>query len=72
MILSTLFFQFFFFHFFGLPFVMYFLPSIIALARGKRDLLAIFLLNFFLAWTVIGWFVALIWAVKHDVPVMVR
>jgi hypothetical protein len=35
-------------------------------------LLAIFLLNFFLAWTVIGWFVALIWAVKHDVPVMVR
>jgi len=67
MILST-----FFFHFFGLPFVMYFLPSIIALARGKRDLLAIFLLNFFLAWTVIGWFVALIWAVKHDVPAMVR
>jgi hypothetical protein len=72
MILSTLFFHFLFFHFLGLPFVMYFLPSIIALARGKRDLLAIFLLNFFLAWTVIGWFVALIWAVKHDVPVMVR
>jgi hypothetical protein len=71
-ILSTMVFHFFFFHFFGLPFVMYFLPSIIALARGKRDLLAIFLLNFFLAWTVIGWFVALIWAVKHDVPVMVR
>jgi hypothetical protein len=72
MILSTVFFHFFFFHFLGLPFVMYFLPSIIALARGKRDLLAIFLLNLFLAWTVIGWFVALIWAVKHDVPVTVR
>jgi hypothetical protein len=72
MILSTLVFHLLFFHFFGLPFVMYFLPSIIALARGKRDLLAIFLLNFFLAWTVIGWFVALIWAVKHDVPVIVR
>jgi len=72
MILSTMVFQVFFFHFFGLPFVMYFLPSIIALARGKRDLLAIFLLNFFLGWTVIGWVVALIWAAKHDVPVIVR
>ena len=72
MVLSTWFSHLFFFHFFGLPFVMYFLPSIIALARGKRDLLAIFLLNFFLAWTVIGWLVALIWAVKHDVPVVVR
>ena len=48
MVLSTFLFHFFFF---GWPFVMYFLPSIIALARSKRDLLAIFLLNFFLGWT---------------------
>ena len=70
MVLSTFLFHFFFF--FGWPFVMYFLPSIIALARGKRDLLAIFLLNFFLGWSVIGWFVALIWAAKNDLPAMVR
>ena len=38
----------FFFPFFGFGFVMYFLPSILALARSKRDTLAIFLLNFFL------------------------
>ena len=63
---------FLFFPFLGLQFVMYFLPSIIALARGKRDLLAIFLLNFFLGWSVIGWFVALIWAAKNDLPAMVR
>lgn len=62
----------FFFPFFGLPFVMYFLPSLIALARSKRDLLAIFLLNFFLGWSVIGWIVALIWAAKNDVPALVR
>jgi hypothetical protein len=68
MVVST----FFFFPLFGLPFLMYFLPSIIALARSKRDLLAIFLLNLFLGWSVIGWFVALIWAAKNDVPVMVR
>jgi hypothetical protein len=68
MILSA----FLFFPFVGLPFLMYFLPSIIALARSKRDLLSIFLLNLFLGWTVIGWIVCLVWAAKQDVPAMVR
>jgi hypothetical protein len=64
----ALFFPFFGFGF-GIPFILYFLPSIIALARSKRDLLAIFLLNFFLGWSVIGWIVALVWAAKNDAPV---
>lgn len=68
---------FFFFPFFGFPIfglgtALYFLPSIIALARSKRDLLAIFLLNLFLGWSVIGWIVALVWAAKNDVPAAVR
>jgi hypothetical protein len=62
----------FFFHFIGFWTLMYFLPSIIALARSKRDTLAIFLLNLFLGWSVIGWVVALIWAAKNDVPMVVR
>jgi hypothetical protein len=66
----------FFFPFFGfglgIPLVLYFLPSIIALARNKRDTLAIFLLNFFLGWSVIGWIVALVWAAKHDAPAVAR
>ena len=66
----------FFFPFFGfglgIPLVLYFLPSIIALARSKRDTLAIFLLNFFLGWSVIGWIVALVWAARHDAPVVAR
>jgi hypothetical protein len=62
----------FFFPFFGFGFALYFLPSIIALARSKRDTLAIFLLNLFLGWSVIGWIVALVWAAKHDVPAVVR
>ena len=61
-----------FFPFFGLGFLMYFLPSVIGLARSKRDLLAIFLLNLFLGWTLIGWIVALVWAAKADVPVVAR
>ena len=64
--------HFFFFPFFGFSTVLYFLPSIIALARSKRDLLAIFLLNLFLGWSVIGWIVALVWAAKSDVPTTAR
>ena len=62
----------FFLPFFGFWFAMYFLPSIVALARSKRDLAAILLLNCFLGWTTIGWVVALVWAVKTDVPMVVR
>ena len=46
--------------------VPYFLPSIIALFRGKSNSTAIFMLNLFLGWTFIGWVVALIWAVSKD------
>jgi hypothetical protein len=57
--------------FFGIGFVMYFLPSLIALLRNKRDTLSIFLLNFFLGWTCIGWVIALVWACKADIPVVI-
>jgi T4 superinfection immunity protein len=62
----------FFFHFLSFWFVMYFLPSIIAFLKSKRDTLAIFLLNFFLGWSVIGWVIALIWAAKNDIPLAAR
>jgi hypothetical protein len=60
------------FPFFGFGFVFYFLPSIVALVRGKRDTLSICLLNLFLGWTLIGWIVALVWAFKVDVGIPVR
>jgi hypothetical protein len=60
------------FLFFGVVFVIYFLPSIIALARRKRDRTPIFLLNLFLGGTMVGWVVALVWASKTDVPMVVR
>ncbi len=62
----------FFLPIFGLGFAMYFLPTIIAFARNKRDTTSILLLNFFLGLTMIGWVVALVWAVKTDVPMMAR
>jgi Superinfection immunity protein len=62
----------FFLPFFGLGFVIYFLPTILAFARNKRDTAAILLLNLLLGWTMIGWVIALVWAVKTDIPVAVR
>jgi hypothetical protein len=45
---------------------LYFLPTIIAAARGKRNALAIAALNFFLGWSFIGWIIALVWALSAD------
>jgi hypothetical protein len=41
---------------------MYFLPALIAFGRGHHQRFAIFLLDLFLGWTVIGWIAAMVWA----------
>lgn len=43
-------------------FVLYMLPAVIAISRKHQNWLMIVLLDFFLAWTVIIWFVCLIWS----------
>lgn len=45
---------------------LYFLPSIVARSRMKRNTTAIFMLNLLLGWTVLGWICALVWALTHD------
>lgn len=50
--------------------VLYFLPSIIG--KDKRDAMGIFLVNFFLGWTLIGWVVAFLWACASDRPASVQ
>ncbi|HXE31684.1 MAG TPA: superinfection immunity protein [Terriglobales bacterium] len=47
--------------------LLYFLPSI--LARNKRSFVPIFLLNLFLGWTLVGWVIALVWALSEPEPV---
>src|SRR5882757_4628229 len=42
--------------------------SLPAPERNKRNVGAIFALNFLLGWTLVGWVVALVWALSHDVP----
>lgn len=48
--------------------VGYLLPTTIAIIRRRTNTTAIFVLNLFLGWTLIGWVVALVWAVATDAP----
>ena len=48
--------------FIAVLFVMYWLPTIIAVLRRTPFALRVAAVNFFLGWTIIGWFVALIMA----------
>jgi len=44
----------------------YFAPAIVA--RDKRNFGSVLALNFFLGWTIVGWVVALSWALMKDSP----
>ena len=46
--------------------VLYFLPTIIVLARGRKDGCGIFLVNLIFGLTGIGWLIALIWALTGE------
>lgn len=52
--------------FFIIAGIFYFLPSLIALLRGKNNLLSIIALNFFLGWTLVGWVVSLVWSLSSN------
>ena len=39
-----------------------FYPTIVAFKRGARMRYAVLLINLFFGWTMVGWFVALMWA----------
>jgi hypothetical protein len=45
---------------------LYFLPSIIAAAKEKRNSRAIFFVDLLFGWTVIGWIVVMVWALTND------
>jgi hypothetical protein len=42
--------------------LIYLLPSIVASGRRHHNALAIFVLDLFFGWTLLGWVIALVWA----------
>lgn len=57
---------------FALVLALYFLPTIVALARSHHNAVAIFLLNLFLGWTGLGWIVALVWSATNRRPAVAQ
>ena len=56
-----------------LIFVAYFLPTLIAMIRFRKNTFAIFALNLFAGWTLVGWVVAIVWSLaREDKPVVVE
>ena len=47
---------------------LYFAPTIVAGARRHPSFLLIFAVNLLLGFTLIGWAVALVWALAHEEP----
>ena len=43
---------------------LYFVPTFIAKSRGVKNLSQIFQVNLLLGWSLIGWLLALYWALK--------
>jgi hypothetical protein len=48
-------------------FIIHFLPAFIAGKRHSKNFVWILLINIFFGWTLIGWIVALVWAL-NDTP----
>ena len=46
--------------------LLYFAPTIIAMLRRAKGDCGVLVINLFLGWTMIGWVVALAWAVSSD------
>ena len=46
--------------------LFYFLPFTIAFYKKRINTGAIFALNLFLGWSLVGWVIALVWALKAE------
>lgn len=52
--------------------IVYFLPVWVAAWRGHQSKAAIGFLDIFLGWTVLGWVIAMVWALSGVNPRTVR
>src|SRR3954451_10511282 len=47
-------------------FLLYLIPTLIAAGRKSKRTAGVFVVNFFLGWILLGWIIALAWAVGSD------
>ncbi len=46
--------------------LVYFIPAIVAILLRRKDWPGMFLFNFLLGWTVMGWFLVLNWVIGNS------
>jgi hypothetical protein len=46
---------------------LYFLPSVISFKRRVRARVQVLIVNLFLGWSLLGWFIVLVWAFSPNV-----
>jgi uncharacterized RDD family membrane protein YckC len=46
--------------------LVYFFPTIVAILRGAKKQAGIVIINLILGWTLLGWVIALVWAVSAE------
>lgn len=56
----------------ALMFVLYFLPSVIAVLRRHPNPVALIVVNLVFGWTMLGWFICLIWSFASAPQVTVQ
>ncbi|HEV2917582.1 MAG TPA: superinfection immunity protein [Candidatus Babeliales bacterium] len=47
--------------------LVYFLPTILANSRKHHNAAPIMIINLLAGWTLLGWFIALIWSTTHAI-----
>jgi len=51
----------------GIPLLaIHFTPTIVSGAKKTKNFWWIFAVNFFFGWTIVGWIVALVWALRDE------
>ncbi len=47
-------------------FILYFVPTMVAISRKHKQQNPISIINFLLGWTIIGWIICLAWSVSDN------
>jgi hypothetical protein len=52
--------------------VIYFIPTVVAHGRAHQTIAGIFMCNLLFGWTLVGWGIALIWALSKPPVIILR
>jgi hypothetical protein len=48
----------------------YFIPTLLAISKKQAG--SVFMVNLFLGWSLIGWIIAFVWALRNEQPIVIQ